>query len=100
MGKRTKLSQYPKQKRSGMGVKVADITKRTGLVGSARKVNTDVHSDLVITTKDGQTLKMPITKKSIPVLTRPTQGVILMRLKGDNKVAAVALTLKKEEGEE
>lgn len=100
MGKRTKLDQYPKQKRSGMGVKVADITKRTGLVGSARKVNTDVHSDLVITTKDGQTLKMPITKKSIPVLTRPTQGVILMRLKGDNKVAAVALTLKKEEGEE
>lgn len=97
MGKRTRLDQYPKQKRSGMGVKVADITKRTGLVGSARKVNTDEHSDLVITTKDGQTLKMPITKKSIPVLTRPTQGVILMRLKGDNKVAAVALTLKKEE---
>ena len=99
MGKRTKLDQYPKQKRSGMGVKVADITKRTGLVASARKVNTEVHSDLVITTLDGQTIKMPITKKSIPVLTRPTQGVILMRLKGDNKVAAVALTLKKEEEE-
>jgi DNA gyrase subunit A len=99
MGKRTKLDQYPKQKRSGMGVKVADITKRTGLVASARKVNTDVHSDLVITTLDGQTIKMPITKKSIPVLTRPTQGVILMRLKGENKVAAVALTLQKEEDE-
>ncbi len=97
MGKRTKLDQYPKQKRSGMGVKVADITKRTGMVASARKVNTDEHSDLVITTLDGQTLKMPITKKSIPILTRPTQGVILMRLKGDNKVAAVALTLQKEE---
>ena len=99
MGKRTKLDQYPKQKRSGMGVKVADITKRTGMVSSARKVNTDIHSDLVITTLDGQTLKMPITKKSIPVLTRPTQGVILMRLKGDNKVAAVALTLQKDEEE-
>lgn len=97
MGKRTKLDQYPKQKRSGMGVKVADITKKTGKVASARKVNTDFHSDLVITTLDGQTIKMPITKKSIPVLTRPTQGVILMRLKGNNKVAAVALTLKKEE---
>lgn len=100
MGKRTKLDQYPKQKRSGMGVKVADITKRTGMVSSARKVNTDIHSDLVITTLDGQTIKMEITKKSIPVLTRPTQGVILMRLKGDNKVAAVALTLQGEEVEE
>ncbi|GIK83521.1 MAG: DNA gyrase subunit A [Patescibacteria group bacterium] len=99
MGKRTKLDQYPKQKRSGMGVKVADITKRTGMVASARKVNTDIHSDLVITTLDGQTIKMEITKKSIPVLTRPTQGVILMRLKGDNKVAAVALTLQKDEEE-
>lgn len=99
MGKRTKLDQYPKQKRSGMGVKVADITKRTGMVASARKVNTEIHSDLVITTLEGQTIKMPITKKSIPILTRPTQGVILMRLKGENKVAAVALTLKKEEEE-
>ena len=100
MGKRTKLDQYPKQKRSGMGVKVADITKRTGLVASARKANSDEHKEVVITTKEGQTIKLPLTKKSIPTLTRPTQGVILMRLKGDNKVAAVALTFKKAEGEE
>jgi len=100
MGKRTKLTQYPKQKRSGMGVKVADITKRTGLVASARKVNADEHKEIVITTKEGQTIKLPLTKKSIPTLTRPTQGVILMRLKGENKVAAVALTYKKTEGEE
>jgi len=100
MGKRTKLDQYPKQKRSGMGVKVADITKRTGLVASARKANSDEHKEVVITTKEGQTIKLPLTKKSIPTLTRPTQGVILMRLSGDNKVAAVALTYKKTEGEE
>ncbi len=100
MGKRTKLDQYPKQKRSGMGVKVADITKRTGLVAGARKANSEEHKEVVITTKEGQTIKLPLTKKSIPTLTRPTQGVILMRLKGDNKVAAVALTYKKAEGEE
>ncbi|MBU0975069.1 DNA gyrase subunit A [Patescibacteria group bacterium] len=100
MGKRTKLTQYPKQKRSGIGVKVADITKRTGLVASARKVNSDEHKEVVITTKEGQTIKLPLTKKSISTLTRPTQGVILMRLKGNNKVVAVALTYKKTEGEE
>lgn len=93
LGKRTELEQYPLQKRSGMGVKVAEITKRTGNIASARMVTHD-HEEMVMTTSDGQTIKLPITKTSIPVLTRPTQGVILMRLKSGNKVVAVALTLK------
>lgn len=95
LGKRTELTEYPLQKRSGMGVKVADITKRTGNVASARMV-THEHDEMVITTTDGQTIKLPINKNSIPVLTRPTQGVILMRLKTGSKVAAVAVTFKGE----
>jgi len=93
MGKRTAFSEYPIQKRSGMGVKVAEITSRTGEVAAAMMV-THEHEEVVITTNDGQTIKLPFTKQSIPVLTRPTQGVILMRLKGTDKVAAVALTYK------
>ncbi len=93
LGKRTALSEYPLQKRSGMGVKVSEITKRTGQISSARTV-THEHNEVVITTTDGQTIKLPITPESIPVLTRPTQGVILMRLKPGSKVAAVALTYK------
>ncbi len=100
MGKRTNLSQYPIQKRSGMGVKVASITAKTGKVASARKVVAAEHKEVVITTKEGQTIKLPLTKKSIPVLTRPTQGVILMRLKKSDEVVAVALTYKKVEGED
>jgi DNA gyrase subunit A len=99
MGKRTKLDQYPVQKRAGMGVKVAEITKKTGPVAVARKV-TEEHRDVVISTLEGQTIKLPITKKSIPILTRPTQGVILIRLKETDKVAAVALTYKQVEDEE
>ena len=38
MGKRTKLSAYPVQKRSGMGVKVADVTKKTGNIAAVRLV--------------------------------------------------------------
>ncbi len=91
MGKRTKLKAYPVQKRSGMGVKVADVTKKTGAIASVRLVRPE-HKQLVISTKLGQTIKMPITKKSIPTLTRPTQGVILMRLKKTDKVVAVTLT--------
>lgn len=91
MGKRTKLDQYPIQKRAGMGVKVAEITPKTGPVVTARKI-TEEHGDVVISTKEGQTIKLPVSKKSIPILTRPTQGVILMRLKKTDSVAAVALT--------
>ena len=60
----------------------------------------EAHKEVVISTKDGQTIKLPISKKSIPTLTRPTQGVILMKLAKDNAVVAVALTSELEEEEE
>ena len=72
---------------------------KTGPVASARLVEAD-HKDVVITTREGITIKLPMTKKSIPILTRPTQGVILMRLKGDDYVAAVALTFKQMDDED
>jgi len=92
MGKRTLLEQYPMQKRSGMGVKVSEITKRTGPVAAAKLIS-DRHDEIVISTKTGKAIKMPISKKSIPTLTRPTQGVILMKLDDGDQIAAVALTL-------
>lgn len=91
MGKRTTLDQYPVQKRSGLGVKVADITKRTGQVATVRLI-TEKHKGVVISTKQGQTIHLPNTKKSLPFLTRPTQGVILMKLDRGDEVAATALT--------
>lgn len=98
MGKRTLFDQYPVQKRSGMGVKVSDVTKRTGMISAARKVTSD-HKDVVISSQNGQTIKLPLTKGSIPVLTRPTQGVILMRLREGDKVVAVALTYESDKDE-
>lgn len=95
LGKRSALSEYPLQKRSGMGVKVSDITTRTGNVATARMV-THEHEEVVISTNGGITIKLPIDAKTIPVLTRPTQGVILMRMNGGDRVVAVALTYKEE----
>jgi DNA gyrase subunit A len=95
LGKRTELSQYPVQKRAGQGVKVAEITAKTGNVVAAMMVNHD-NEEVVITTEGGQMIKLPITPKDIHVLTRPTQGVILMRTKTKDLVGAVALTYKVE----
>ncbi|HUM57459.1 MAG TPA: DNA gyrase subunit A [Candidatus Woesebacteria bacterium] len=93
MGKRTLLEHYPLQKRSGLGVKVSEITKRTGKVAAAKLIS-DRHDEIVISTKSGKAIKMPISKKSIPTLTRPTQGVILMKLEDHDQIAAVALTVE------
>ena len=97
MGKRTLLESYPLQKRSGLGVKVSEITKRTGKVASAKMVSEE-NKEVVISTKLGKAIKMPISKNSIPTLTRPTQGVILMKMSDNDQVAAVALTM--DDGEE
>jgi DNA gyrase subunit A len=91
MGKRTTLDQYPVQKRSGLGVKVADVTKKTGQVASIRLI-TEKHKGVVISTQQGQTIHLPNTRKSLPFLTRPTQGVILMKLDKGDEVATTALT--------
>ena len=99
LGKRTLLKHYPIQKRSGLGVKVSEITKRTGKVAAAKMIN-DENKEVVITTKSGKAIKMDITKKSIPTLTRPTQGVILMKLGKEDQVVAVALTVEEEDEEE
>lgn len=93
IGKRTPLNQYPVQKRGGQGLKVSDITEKTGKIAGALMVDQD-SDQLIITTTKAQAIKLPI--KNITVLKRPTQGVILMRFnkKGDS-VAAITIVDKK-----
>ncbi|MFH1601412.1 MAG: DNA gyrase subunit A [Candidatus Shapirobacteria bacterium] len=78
IGKRTDVYDYPLQKRGGVGVKVANITAKTGQVSCA-KVISEKDAQAVLTSRQAQVIKLPI--KNIPVLSRATQGVILMRLK-------------------
>ena len=94
-GKRTPFDQYPTQNRGGQGVKVANLTPKTGNIAAALSVNQNV-DQVLITTIEAQVIKLPL--KNIPQLKRPTQGVILMRFgkKGDGVVAAA--TIEKENG--
>lgn len=94
MGKRTPFAEYPLQNRGGQGVKVMEVTPKTGNIAAAIGVTQDIES-IIITTKDAQIIKLPL--KNIPQLKRPTQGVILMRFakEGDHIVAAAPV----EEGE-
>jgi DNA gyrase subunit A len=98
LGKRTPIRLFPIQKRAGKGVKVATISPKTGDL-SAECYITQETEQLVITSKSGIVIKLPI--RDIPTLGRATQGVILMRFgKAGDGVAAVAALNKAGEEEE
>ena len=87
LGKKTPVSGFPRQKRGGQGVKVAEITTRTGQVIVAHFIPNEAEF-LILTSVTGQVVKLPIS--SIPRLSRATQGVILMRFAQKSDAIAAA----------
>jgi len=97
VGKRSDVYLYPLQKRGGFGVKVANLTSKTGNL-AATVVVTENDEQVLFVSKKAVTIKLPL--KNIPILSRNTRGVILMRLKNDDKVSAMTVLQKNErEGE-
>ena len=91
IGKKTAIRDFPKQRRGGQGIKVAQVKDKTGKVVVSQIVPSDCESVILTSTK-GQVVKLPIT--SVPRLGRATSGVILMRFtdKSDTIAAATCLT--------
>jgi len=87
-GKKTPLSNYPLQKRGGKGVKTAKVTAKNGVL-TAIKYLQDNQGDLLITSKEGQAIRLPVGQ--IASQSRGTQGVILMRLSGADEVSAITV---------
>ena len=87
-GKRTKLSEYKVQGRGGSGIKTAAVTPKTGEVIGARVVFGNIEGEeLVVVSKKGQVIRTQLV--SIPTLARATQGVRVMRLAGNDRVASI-----------
>ena len=93
-GKRTRVSEYPVKGRGGMGVKTVQLTEARGhLVGS--RVVRDGYQVMLISTA-GTVIKIPV--EDVKRLGRSTQGVIVMRLRGDDEtVSALAPVVESEE---
>lgn len=96
IGKKTQIAAWPKQLRGGVGVKVANLTEKTGDVVCAQ-ILTKEDEGLILTSQKGQVMRTTI--RSIPRLTRDTQGVIVMRLSQGDKVAAATVIAKRKEEE-
>lgn len=89
VGKRSNVYLYPLQKRGGLGVKVANLTTKTGNISAAQVVS-ETAEQVILVSKKAITISLPI--KNIPTLNRNTTGVILMRFKSTNdKVNAMTV---------
>ncbi|MCX6762773.1 MAG: DNA gyrase subunit A [Candidatus Moranbacteria bacterium] len=89
-GKRTDMKAYKIQRRGGSGIKTAKITPKTGKLVCAHMINLDnIETDLIASSAKGQIIRVPMG--SISILGRATQGVRVMRLNGDDKIAATAV---------
>jgi DNA gyrase subunit A len=85
-GKRTRISEYPVKGRGGMGVKTVQLTEARGQLAGALVVR-EGHQVMLISTR-GTVIRM--AAEGIKRLGRSTQGVIVMRLRGDEQVSTLA----------
>lgn len=87
-GKVTKLEQFGVQGRGGQGIFAARTTPKTGKLVAARIIN-HPHKELLIMSAAGQAVR--IRTDNLPERNRQTSGVILIRLRSDDKVAAIVI---------
>ncbi len=92
-GKRTRMNDYPIKGRGGLGVKTVQLTKARGQLAGALAVR-DGYQVMLIS-NGGTVIRMPA--EEIKRLGRATQGVIVMRLRGDEQVSSIALVAESDE---
>lgn len=88
LGKFSALSGYRIQGRGGSGIKTMKINKKTGLLVLAQVVDREEREkkDLIATSREGQVIRTPL--KKIPIISRNTQGVKIIKLKDGDSVSS------------
>jgi DNA gyrase subunit A len=92
-GKRTRMADYPIKGRGGLGVKTVQLTEARGQLAGAMPVREGYQVMLI--SNGGTVIRMPVDE--IKRLGRSTQGVIVMRLRGDEQVSSIALVAESDE---
>ncbi|HYQ56398.1 MAG TPA: DNA gyrase subunit A [Draconibacterium sp.] len=85
-GKRSKIDDYRVTNRGGKGVKTMNVTDKTGKLVAIKSVSDD--NDLMIITQKGTTIRLAV--ETISVLGRATQGVRVINLRDEDRIASVA----------
>jgi DNA gyrase subunit A len=95
-GKRTDVEEYRLQTRGGKGVKNMAVTDRIGKVTTIQLV--DDSSELMVISQFGKIIR--IDTKTIRAAGRATQGVRLLNLDTDDKIAAAVVIPPEEAAKE
>lgn len=85
-GKRSKIDDYRITNRGGKGVKTINVTEKTGDLIAIKSVSDE--NDLMIITEKGLTIRLSVD--TISILGRATQGVRVINLKDNDRIASVA----------
>lgn len=94
-GKRTDIDDYRVTNRGGKGVKTISVTEKTGELVAIKGVTNE--DDLMIINKSGIVIRIGV--EALRVMGRATQGVRLITLKGDDKIASITKVEHEEEVE-
>ncbi len=90
LGKRSDMKHYKVQKRGGSGIKTMKVTPKTGkLVGALVTSMANIEDDLILTSEKGTIIRIPF--KSVPLLSRVTQGVRIMKPQAGDQVGAFTM---------
>jgi DNA gyrase subunit A len=85
-GKRTRLDEYPTKGRGTMGVLTIRYTEARGRLAGAMIVRDGF--EVMLISRDGTVIRTAV--EGISRMGRPTQGVRLMNLRGDDTVSSIA----------
>lgn len=85
-GKRTEIAEYRVQSRGGKGIINLKITEKTGKVVAIMHVKD--HDEVMLVARSGQIIRLQV--KDVRPTGRATQGVRLIRLENNDRLAAVA----------
>jgi len=95
-GKRTPVEEFRLQNRSGGGIIVMKLTKKTGQLVDA--IGVVENEDLMVITEGGVVIRQNMD--DISIIGRNTQGVKIIRLDEEDRVSDVAKVVQAEEVDE
>ncbi len=87
-GKITKLSQFARHSRGGVGIRTGVVNNKTGKVVDVRVIG-NAKDDVIIISRRGQVIRMHLS--GISVIGRSTQGVRIMKMADGDQIASIAL---------
>ncbi len=91
--KRSRLSEYRRQRRGGSGIKLMNLTEKTGKIVGI--VQASEEEELMIITDRGKILRIRVA--DIRITSRSTSGVRVINMEERERVAGIARVMEKED---